>query len=1033
MKTKKLQLCVPAIPIASLLTLNADLVRRAFLAIVALLCTLSLAAQGLKASGKVISGDDNEPIIGASVVVKGTSIGTVTDFEGNFSLEMPEGASEIVISYIGMEPVEVEAKHNMHIVMAANMQGIDEVIVTGYGVTRKAAFTGSAQVVDNKAVMTKTDANFLKSLEGTVTGFVMNTATGQPGAYASTKIRGTTSINSGTEPLYVVDGVPIYANGVGPWGESMSVSPMTNINANDIESVTVLKDATATAIYGARAANGVIVITTKRGKEGKAQFNFDAKYGFSYASHIDSDFKYVDLDKYKEIWTQGYINAGAATTEEEAYAILRQNGIDWYGVDMDAVESVDWIDLILRTSVTQEYNLSVQGGSETGKYFISLGYLDNGGVMIGSDLKRYSGRLNLDGNSGRIGYGVSLNIALSDVDNIPVGSSYTDPMVIVSDTRPFQQPYNEDGSYAMVSEGYYNAVAMYDEEDGDVHNQKTLTVIANPYFTYKLMDGLTWKTSAGISITEMNQTDYYGINNPDTWSDGECTGISSSKYNYRTTNYVLTNTLSWIKSFKELHHVTLMGGQEIQKETLSVLGASATGYPVTSLKELAVASTPTTATSYSLASTLASFFVNAEYDYANKYYGSASFRYDGSSRFGENNRWAPFWSVGAKYRITEEPFMNTTKDWLNDLTFRITYGTVGNQDIDQYASQGLYDYGYSYNSQPGAVLSQKENEDLKWETVAKFDFGVNIALFDRLSLELDYYNQRTKDMIFEVPTSYTTGLSYVTQNCGEMENKGFEAMLNATLIKTKDFTWTASASYTYNRNKILSLATDDPITTTYSIQKAGYAINSYYLVEYAGVDPDTGEALFYTNGKGSETSTDPNDCNQVILGQMAPKYYGAFSTSLQYKNFDFSASVNYSGGNKVYNRGFEFDMMCGDYELGPVSTYVYEHCWKQPGDITDVPQFIAGGQSAAASRSSRFLMDADYIRMKNITVGYTFPQSLLDPLKINNLRIYASVDNLFTITAENFIGYDPQAQDDYYQMWTYPLPTTFIFGLSLSF
>lgn len=266
-----------------------------------------------------------------------------------------------------------------------------------------------------------------------------------------------------------------------------------------------------------------------------------------------------------------------------------------------------------------------------------------------------------------------------------------------------------------------------------------------------------------------------------------------------------------------------------------------------------------------------------------------------------------------------------------------------------------------------------------------------------------------------------------------MENQGFEAMVNANLIRTKDFTWSVNATFTYNKNKILSLATDDPITTTWSIQQAGSPINSYYLKEYAGVDPQTGKPLFYVDGKGSETTTDPNEASQVIQGQISPKYFGAFGMNFKYRDFDLSVSTNYSGGNQVYNRGMEFDLMCGDYELGPVATYVYENRWQKPGDITDVPQFISGGQGAASARSTRFLMDGSYLRMKNITLGYTLPKAATKLLTVDNLRVYASVDNLFTITAKDFMGFDPQTMDDYYQMWTYPLPTSFLFGISVGF
>lgn len=433
------------------------------------------------------------------------------------------------------------------------------------------------------------------------------------------------------------------------------------------------------------------------------------------------------------------------------------------------------------------------------------------------------------------------------------------------------------------------------------------------------------------------------------------------------------------------------------------------------------------------ASTLSSFFMNAEYNYNNKYYGSASFRYDGSSRFGANNKWAPFWSVGAKYRISEEAFMEETKDWLSDLTVRGSYGTVGNQDIGYYAAMGLYSYGYSYNSKPGAVPTQIANPDLKWETVAKADLGLHAVLFDRFTVEMDYYNQRTKDMIFEVPLSYTSGFESVLKNIGEMENQGFEFLINSNVMKTKDFRWDVNLTGTFNRNKIIKLATDKPIENTTTIRKVGEAYNTFYMAEYAGVDPETGSPLWYKGKEGKETTSNINEAGQRIVGSADPKFYGGIGMNFKYKNFDLSADVSYTLGNKVYNSGFSYDMQVGHYFLGPVSNYVYENRWQKPGDITNVPKFEAGNSSSAEANSTRFLMDGSYLRMKSVVLGYTLPSKLLSKAGISNLRVYASADNLFTITSSDYIGFDPQTRPTGFQSWSYPVPTNIMFGLNLGF
>ena len=991
-----------------------------------------VAAQTREVTGTVISSEDAMPVIGASVVVKGTTTGTVTDYDGKFTLNVPTSVKTLLISYIGMETQEVAITQNMKVSLSSDTQTLEEVVVTGYGVMKKAAFTGAAQVVGSDNLTKRTDANFMKSLEGSVAGLQISSFTGQPGAFAATTIRGKGSVNSGTEPLYVIDGIAIYSDKMGvnstTGSGDMAASPMANINPNDIESITVLKDATATAIYGARAANGVIVVTTKKGASGKARFNFNAKAGTSFVANLNNDYRTVNLDRYKEIWKEGLVNAGYAANTTEASDVLNSYVNDWYGVDLAGdVQNVDWLDAVISNGATQDYNLSVQGGNESMRYYISGGYFENKGVLIGTGMKRYSGRLSLDGNSDRLGYGLSVNGALSDIDNSMTESQYINPIVAVYDLRPFQQIYNQDGTYNM--DAYYNPIALNDEERGDKRNQKQTTVVVNPYFTYKLAEGLTWKTNAGLSLIDLGESFYSSKYNPQ-YSDS---GMLGERNMERATTYSITNTVNYIKSFNEIHNINVLLGQEAQKVAFSRVYASASGYPSDSVFELDNASTPVSAGSMTKASTLSSFFMNAEYNYNNKYYGSASFRYDGSSRFGANNKWAPFWSVGAKYRISEEAFMEETKDWLSDLTVRGSYGTVGNQDIGYYAAMGLYTYGYSYNSKPGAVPTQIPNPDLKWETVAKADLGLHAVLFDRFTVEMDYYNQRTKDMIFDVPLSYTSGFESVMINIGEMENQGFEFLINSNVMKTKDFRWDVNLTGTFNRNKIIKLATDKPIENTTTIRKVGEAYNTFYMAEYAGVDPETGSPLWYKGKEGKETTSNINEAGQRIVGSADPKFYGGIGMNFKYKNFDLSADVSYTLGNKVYNSGFSYDMQVGHYFLGPVSNYVYENRWQKPGDITNVPKFEAGNSSSAEANSTRFLMDGSYLRMKSVVLGYTLPSKLLAKAGISNLRVYASADNLFTITSSDYIGFDPQTRPTGFQSWSYPVPTNIMFGLNLGF
>jgi TonB-linked SusC/RagA family outer membrane protein len=500
----------------------------------------------------------------------------------------------------------------------------------------------------------------------------------------------------------------------------------------------------------------------------------------------------------------------------------------------------------------------------------------------------------------------------------------------------------------------------------------------------------------------------------------------------RATTLTITNTLNYNKTFQNDHSIHVLGGQEALKIKRTGLYASASGYP-DGVVELENAAKPTGASSSLDESAMVSFFSKIEYNYAQKYYLSGSLRYDGSSRFGVNKRWAPFWSLGARYRISNEAFMEGTSSWLDDLTIKGSYGTVGNQDIGYYAAQGYYRYGYTYNNRPGAILYQFENPNLSWEKGAKANIGFNASLFHRLNIEVDMYDDKTKDMIFEVPVSYTTGLSNILQNAGEMQNRGIEFLVNANILKYKDFTWDVRLTGTANRNKILKLSTDKPIEGTTSIRKVGEPYYSFYLPEYAGVNPDTGEAQWYKGTEGSELTTDINEAGQRIVGSADPKFYGGFGMNFTLKNFDFSFDANYTLGNKVYNSGFSYDMQVGHYYFGPVSNYVYENAWRNPGDVTDVPRFIFGDASNANEHSSRFLMDGSYLRIKSASLGYTLPKNIVNRIHIDNLRVYVSADNLFTITAKDYIGFDPQTRANGVQSWAYPVPTNIVCGINLSF
>ncbi|MEG2947674.1 MAG: SusC/RagA family TonB-linked outer membrane protein, partial [Bacteroidales bacterium] len=655
-------------------------------------------------------------------------------------------------------------------------------------------------------------------------------------------------------------------------------------------------------------------------------------------------------------------------------------------------KSVDWLQEVLQTGMTQDYSVDVQGGKDGLTYFVSGGFFDQEGILINTGMRRYSGRMNLASTGKVFSWGVQANASVSDIRNSQSESQYTNPIVAVYDLRPYQQVRNADGSYNLSAQ--YNPVAINDKELGDKREQKQTVAIVNPWASVNLGKGFTAKTNVGLNLFDLNEFFLWSMMNP----QGVAANRQGMKNNDRMFTWTITNTVNWIRSFNQ-NNVNVLIGQEAQKQNRSRNYFAAKNYAPNAGNELSNGSTPVGADSRKYESTLASYFGNVNYDFAGKYYLSGSMRYDGSSRFGADNRWGLFYSVGGKYRISEEAFMESSKSWLNNLTLRTSYGTVGNQDIGWYDALGLYGFGYNYESRPGAVPVQFANPNLKWERSAKFNIGTDWSLFNRVNIELDYYIEKTKDMIFNVPMSFTTGIASVPMNLGEMKNSGIEALINVNIFKNKDWSVNFSTNLAHNKNEIIKLDTDNPIVNTVTLRKVGEAYHTFYMPEYAGVDPQNGKPMWYKGAEGKETTYNYTEADQRIVGTADPKLTGGFALNVSYKGFDLGLDFSYKAGGKIYNSGFRYDMQAGDYTFGPVSNYVYENAWRQRGDITDVPEFVYGNDSGAENHSTRFLMNASYLRMKNLSFGYTLPKAWIKKLYLSNARIYMNADNLFTVRA----------------------------------
>lgn len=986
-----------------------------------------VTAQVTKVTGTVTSEDDGLPVVGASILVKGTTLGTVTDMDGKFILEnIPSSAKTLIISFIGMKTVEMPIKANATVTLQSDTEVLDEVIVTGYGSQRKASFTGAAAVIGSDVVEKKADANFVKSLEGSVAGFTMNNSSSMPGTWGSVNVRGMGSLSSSSQPLYVIDGMPVNSDYDSMTSTSYNfLDPMASINPSDIETVTVLKDAAATAIYGSRASNGVIVITTKKGGQSKLNINLDVKQGVSTMAH--NNMKYANAAETMDMFAKGY---AARYPTNYTYDSAVEYLTDRFG--WDGVSSYDWMDLVTRSGYYQDYNLSFQGSTGDTHYFVSGEYLSTEGIIIGSDMSRYSGRINLDSKYKFMTFGINSSVSYTQKNSFSqsVGGSMASPQVsAVSAWLPFYAPYNEDDSYNLTSANY-NPLAVRDKDLGDLSEVSNLTVNLNPYLRLDFGKGIWAKTNLGVNLMDQRQYDYLSAvyNNQGMPYNGY-----GMEYNSRTSTITWTNTLGWDYTFNNRHNISVLIGQEAQSIRYFRELYEASDFPFASsgMRDMSTAGSPITSEYYKQERTLASYFADAHYDYDNKYYVSASYRRDGSSVFGANHRWGNFWSFGLKWRLSQENFLKDN-EVITNAAIRLSEGTVGNQDLTSwYAARGYYQSGYNYNSTPGMVPVQISNPELTWETSNKFDVGFDLSLFNRVNLTFDYYNELTSDALYSVPLSRTTGMSDTYQNIGKIRNRGIEVGLSGNIFNKRNFTLNASATLTYNQNKVVKLATSDPIESTYTVIEEGYPYRQFYMKEFAGVERETGLPLYYLNETGDETTTDWNAAHKRYVGSAEPKVYGGFALNSTFYGFDLSLNFNYRLGGKVYDSGHTYTGW-GMALRTPLKEMV-ENSWTEDNKDAKYPQYIYGDPNNATQHSSRFLMSANYLRLSNITFGYTVPSKLTKKALMQKVRLYTTFDNVFTVTAKDFVGYTPDTHASGQIAWQYPAMFTFTGGIQVTF
>ena len=998
-------------------------------------------------TGHITDVRSGEPLIGASVIVKSEKgQGVVTDYDGNFSLQTKvEAPLTLRVEYVGYRALDVDVydfEEPVEIALIDNSNKLDEVVVVGYGVQKRKALTGAVTTVKNDELL-QTSTSFDNILGGAVAGLDATSSSGQPGASINIRIRGGNSITGGNEPLYVIDGVLIYnsnsATNTGVSYADSNFNPLASINPSDIESIEVLKDVSASAIYGSRGANGVIIVTTKNGRRGRI------KVDYGYSIGISNVRKTLDLLN-AEQWGNLYLDL--ATDAQKTATGVTPAVVSTWGA------GTDWQDALFRTATTQQHQLSVSGGSETERFLISANYTDQGGVIRNTNFERLGARINYERDIFKnVTVGLKSNVSKSTQKGSYSFGSYSNGFSGILEqalrTSPAVPIYNPDGSYNyanpfeagdFVRSGQTpNPIADLSEVDAET---KVDNVLVSVFGSWEIIPGLRLRVQGSTDIINTRQN-FFG---PSTSTAGFNTEGYASIGSKRWESDQVEATLTWNKKWNK-HEIEVLGGYTYQQEkSENVLAASANfanenlGY-----HSLQAGSQLITPQSNFVTSVLYSGIGRINYSLLDRYHLTATLRADGSSRFAKNKKWGWFPSLGFSWNVNEEKFLKSQK-WIEDLKIRASIGTVGNQEIGDYRFLSTYAATHYYlgggTKNAAYYRSGLGNDDLKWETTTSYDLGFDLSILKgKLNFVFDYYHKKTSDLLLSIPVEQTTGFSSQLSNVGNVTNDGVEFAVNATLIQQKDLSWNASANIAHNKNKVTSLGTqqDEIINGNQTIIRVGEALGTYYGWVFDGV-VQSGDDLGKVPAPSNKTNVEYGDAkfvdqngdgvvdqanDRVVLGSAQPKFTYGFASQLRYKNWDLSFNFQGSYGNKLYN---QLEQALESPNASYNASAKLANRWSETNPSTTVPRAYALNLYNSYL-DSRFIEDASYLRLKNIQVGYSFKPRLQNGTKLG-IYLYASAQNLLTIT--NYSGFDPE-YSGYVDRGTYPTARTFTFGVKLSY
>ena len=1030
--------------------------KRLTMILACLFLSIGMALAQKAVTGTVVSQEDGQPIIGATIRVVGANVGAVTDADGKFSLSMPSGHNKLKVTYVGMVDQDVTVKGNsVRVVLAPDETNLDEVMVVAYGTAKKSAFTGSAAVVKSDDIAKNSSSNAMSALTGKVSGVQINSATGAPGQESfSIRIRGISSINAGNNPLVIVDGAPYNGD-------------INNLNQNDIASMTVLKDAASAALYGARGANGVVIITTKNGREGTSAITVDAKWGANtrgveFYNTVESPAAYYEayyqsLKNYRtglgddamtahkwalnNMFSGGYDLGYNVYTVPEGQDLIGPNGklnpnatlgriVNYNGNDYMLYPD-SWRDAAYQTGLRQEYNITATGSNDKGSFYGSAGYLKNEGISIGSDYERFTGRLKADYQlrpwlklSGNFNYAHYNANSLSDDGGTTVGNIF-----MVKNMAPIYPLYIRDAAGNILQDSK-TGLAQYDWGDGSIIGLTRPTMTgSNPIFAnqfnknenegnsldatgtaeIRFLKDFKFTSANTVMLDETRFTTTY---NP-YYGQFAANNGSIEKSHVRTWSYNYQQLLNWHHLFDK-HDVEIMLGHEYYRTRYYLLSASKNNVFSVFNDELAGAVNTGSMNSYTTDYNVEGWFGRAQYNYDNKYFGSLSYRRDASSRFHPDHRWGNFWSFGGAWIISKEKWFNAP--WVDELKFKASYGEQGNDNISDYLYTDTYSIVPSGNGSGVTPASTKGNETITWEKNGNLNTGFEFSFFrGRLSGSIEYFYRRTSDMLafFALPAS--SGWSGYYDNIGNMQNMGVEVELDGTPIRTKDFEWGINLNFTAYKNKITSIADKNKTMTVegsdgYSsgmyYYGEGESLYTFYMPKYAGVN-ENGQSMFYKTDEDGKvtTTTTPGEATYYLCGTALPWAYGGFGTRFSYKGFDLAVDFSYQLGGQIYDSDYAGMMGITSTGRGHAIHADLLNSWTEENPNTNIPKLVIDDTSATTT-SDRFLTSASYLSLQNLNFGYTFSDKLMSKVGIGKLRVYLTATNLWLWSKRQ--GLDPR-------------------------